>query len=445
MGRNVADVEVLVGRAASAITQRRGNTASALADQADDHATDGLLFLGNPHETVPRALLIDKRLGAVDVLGWQVIRMLANADRTTAFPTYVQLQPLLRSGVGSQASRGTVARVMAVLRLTRWMSLCHRSRNASNGRVIGNVYALHDEPVSPTEASMLDSEYFAFVEQSCRHKNRAVRDVALLIRSELEDEGAMVPGATAEAPSPMARLNQRARRFDEMQPSSQSELRQFSSDNAQFSERTKPEINELSRSSQSELSGRQARTTPSSQSELSLKSTAYRLVPVANSALTKVRSSNHYLRTGKETPEGPRQLFWSDLLELQPGDRDALTDTMSALPVELQQAVLDETAGKVASGKSDNPRGLLYGLIKRANVGEFRVTQHAQQQAERRGERYVQDTPSTHSTKPRPVSPGPIAVRAPGEPTGEEAKGQKQQIDGQAARQELLASLGIRR
>src|SRR5690554_5786365 len=130
MGRNVADVEVLVGRAASAITQRRCNTASALADQADDHATDVLLFLGNPHESVPRALLIDKRLGAVDVLGWQVIRMLANADRTTAFPTYVQLQPLLRSGVGSQASRGTVARVMAVLRLTRWMSLCHRSRNA---------------------------------------------------------------------------------------------------------------------------------------------------------------------------------------------------------------------------------------------------------------------------------------------------------------------------
>ncbi|SFI19052.1 hypothetical protein [Modicisalibacter xianhensis] len=75
--------DVLIGRAASFLTQRRGSEASALADE--EGALDGLLFLGNPHETVPRALLVDHRLGAVDVLGWQMIRLMSNADRSTAF------------------------------------------------------------------------------------------------------------------------------------------------------------------------------------------------------------------------------------------------------------------------------------------------------------------------------------------------------------------------
>src|SRR5690554_3597980 len=149
----IADWEILIGRAASAMTQRRGDHAPASqhSDNAAGEPSDGLVFLGNVHDTVPRALLLDRRLGAVDVLGWQMIRMLCNADRTTAFPTYDELQPLLRSSIGSQASRGTVARVMAILRLTRWLSLSHRARHETNGRVIGNVYVLHDEPVSPSD------------------------------------------------------------------------------------------------------------------------------------------------------------------------------------------------------------------------------------------------------------------------------------------------------
>ncbi|MCP1367181.1 STY4528 family pathogenicity island replication protein, partial [Halomonas sp. BBD48] len=139
--------DVLIGRAASFLTQRRGSEASALADEED--ALDGLLFLGNPHETVPRALLVDHRLGAVDVLGWQVIRLMSNADRSTAFPTYDELEPLLRSGAGQKASRKTVARVIAILRLTRWMTLGMKARNTANGRMIGNIYVLHDEPLAP--------------------------------------------------------------------------------------------------------------------------------------------------------------------------------------------------------------------------------------------------------------------------------------------------------
>lgn len=449
MGRHVADWQILVGRAASAITQRRGHHASALGNGAE--SPDGLLFLGNPHETVPRALLLDRRLGAVDILGWQMIRLLANADRTTAFPTYDDLQPLLRNGVDSQASRGTVARVIAVLRLTRWLSLAHRARNETNGRVIGNVYVLHDEPVDTAEASLLDDGYIDFVLQSCRHKNRIVREVAITMRAELEEAGTLSDAGAADLAAditPVERLNRRSRRFLEMQSqeraqSSSRDCGQFAIDSRQFSTQTQSKNKDLSLSSPREPSDTSSRTDLSSRRELSKKSSIYRLVRDTYSVATVVRSSKlPTTSTGIGNQGSRHELFWSDHLELSADERRVINDGMSDLPNDIRQAVLDETSGRVAAGKSDNPRGLLHALIRRAQTGEFRATRFAQQQAERRGERYITDTPDSdksHSpsdtppTRPVPahhfVSPPPAVTRQ----------------EAEAARAEMLASLGIKR
>lgn len=456
----IADWEVLVGRAAQTITERRGTHASAPASRepsATDEQTDGLVFLGNVHETVPRALLIDRRLGAIDVLGWQIIRMLCNADRTTAFPTYDELQPLLRSSAGKRASRGSVARVMAILRLTRWLSLSHRARNSTNGRVIGNVYVLHDETVGPAEANILDKDYFAFVQSSLKHKNRAVSAVARLVYENLVKQGFVDKAAnTAELvpTDPMARFNQRARRFNEMQsgsrPGSQRELGQFAEETPQFSERTQSKNNNLGDSSHSELRGSKSRTTPSSHSELSLKSVTYRLVPIANSVPTTVRSSINIHTSSKpdesKDTKRQRQLFWSDLLELQPSEQRSVTASLSVLPPDIQQAVLDETAGKIATGKSSSPKGLLHTLIKRASVGEFRPTQHAQHQAERRGERYEPiespvNTPSTQRSLQADSKPPQKATETEKDPASQEAA----KLAARQAREQMLTTLGIKR
>ncbi len=452
MGRHVADWQILVGRAASAITQRRDSHASAL-EAGDTESPDGLLFLGNPHETVPRALLLDRRLGAVDILGWQMIHLLANADRTTAFPTYDDLQPLLRNGIDSRASRGTVARVIAVLRLTRWLSLAHRARHETNGRVIGNVYVLHDEPVDTAEARLLDDDYIDFVMQSCRHKNRIVREVANSMRAELEEEDALsdvTSGTTGQASeaAPMARLNRRARRFEEMQspedaPSSPRELGQFAADSPQFSTRTQSRNNDLAPSSPHELRQFDTRDPLSSRGELSTKSNTYRLVREANSVPTVVRSSLNTTSTGyTPSDRDESDLFWSDLLELSSDERNSLSQTLRILPNDLQQAVLDETAGRVAAGKSDNPRGLLHALIKRSSAGEFRATRFAQDQAARRGERYVLDKPLSQDHRSIPDLPQGKPVSQKGSSDHELAE---LHVDGQAARRELLASLGIKR
>ncbi|MFO6407538.1 STY4528 family pathogenicity island replication protein, partial [Pseudomonas aeruginosa] len=109
----------------------------------------GIIFSGNPHETVPRRLLLDKRLTPLERNCWQVFRLLINDDGLTAFPTYEQLRPYLGMQPGKIASRETIAKALKVLRLTRWLSLGRRLRNDLNGQVQGNVYILHDEPVSP--------------------------------------------------------------------------------------------------------------------------------------------------------------------------------------------------------------------------------------------------------------------------------------------------------
>lgn len=72
----------------------------------------GIIFSGNPHETVPRRLLLDKRLTPLERNCWQVFRLLINDDGLTAFPTYEQLRPYLGMQPGKIASRETIAKAL---------------------------------------------------------------------------------------------------------------------------------------------------------------------------------------------------------------------------------------------------------------------------------------------------------------------------------------------
>jgi hypothetical protein len=46
--------------------------------------------------------------------------------------------------------------------LTRWLSLVRRRRDPKTGRILGNLYVLHDEPLTPFEAMQLDADYLAW-------------------------------------------------------------------------------------------------------------------------------------------------------------------------------------------------------------------------------------------------------------------------------------------
>ncbi|EPC00565.1 hypothetical protein L861_06405 [Litchfieldella anticariensis FP35 = DSM 16096] len=445
------DWQTLIGRAASAITRRRGEASnSENKTPRDKQELDGLLFFGNPHETVPRALLLDPRLGHVDKLGWQMMRLLVNPDRTTCFPTYDELQPLLRGAPGEQASRATVARVIAVLRLTRWLSLGHRARDKHNGRVIGNVYILHDEPLLPSEAEIFDAEYLEFVCQCLEHRNRVVNAVAHSVFEEIQQSGAL-----HSLPDRLQIMSQRARRHELMRDSSthaKSRKRHqapstspgSSAKSSQFSVKTQSIINDLAASSRRELRECPPRTALSSQQELSPESTSYPSVFPENSVST-VRTTHNVCnnrtvraREGGNTPD--QNLVWPGSLGLDAADRQALSLLLLDLPSELRQPVLDEASGRIEAGEVRHPKGFLRTLIKRAVQGEFVATGHAQQQAVKRGETRLR----SHATSPRNEVAATHA-RSADSPSMETACPRVTPREAAEAREACLRKVGLRR
>ena len=99
-------------------------TIERVAANRPKHPSDGMLFLGNRH---------------------------------TAFPNYDYIRATVNI-----ASKSTVARSIAVLRTTRWLTLCARVRERSS-RFQGNVFALHDEPLPLVDALHLDTGYMQFL------------------------------------------------------------------------------------------------------------------------------------------------------------------------------------------------------------------------------------------------------------------------------------------
>ena len=167
----------------------------ATTSRAQHSGQDNLLFLGHWHQAYPTAVVCDPVLEPVDKVVWMVIMLQAHeTGGRAAFPRYEVIAEL-----ANIASTSTIARAIAILRLTRWLSLCARVR-ASTGQFQGNVYALHDNPLPLADALYLDEGYMAFVRQSERHSHARVRRVATAVLATLA--GAVEQGEDPLAPLP---------------------------------------------------------------------------------------------------------------------------------------------------------------------------------------------------------------------------------------------------
>ncbi|RTB82308.1 STY4528 family pathogenicity island replication protein [Pseudomonas aeruginosa] len=312
---------------------------------------DGFLFSGNRHETVPRRLFLDRRLTPLERNAWQVFRLMLNDDGVTAFPTYEQLRPWLASmPCAGQASHETVARALTLLRLTRWLSLVRRRRDPKTGRILGNLYVLHDEPLTPFEAMQLDPDYLQLVSQALGHSAKAVQVVGLHTLTEISEDP-LLAGRTL--PSRLQVLAERlgSQSIAETESYSQEDATQDSEEGA----------TSLLRNPDG----------PTSESEAGLKPAPD--TPLRNPKQARtVRSSciNKVLTTAQ--PRALGDLQWpkrfADLkAEQQTGARVALQQVDAAL----RQAVLDEWASRCANHGVRNPAGYLFGIIQRAIHGEF--------------------------------------------------------------------------
>ncbi len=158
--------------------------AIAAAERSPDAGPrDRMVFLGNHHQSFPTAVVKDPILEPVDKVVWMAI-MLAVRDTGghIAFPGYDAL-----GRIANVASRSTVARAIAILRATRWLTLCARRRQI-NGRFTGHVYALHDEPIPLADALHLDNHYLLFLQDARNHGHRRVATVSRAVLDSIDED-----------------------------------------------------------------------------------------------------------------------------------------------------------------------------------------------------------------------------------------------------------------
>ena len=313
---------------------------------------DGFLYSGNRHESVPRALFLDRRLTPLERNAWQVFRFQLNDDGVTAFPTYDQLRPYLATmPCGAQASHETVARALTLLRLTRWLSLVRRRRDPKTGRILGNLYVLHDEPLTPFEAMQLDPDYLGLVSQALTHAAKAVQIVGMHTLKEIAEDP-LLSGRTL--PTRLQVLAQHMARHGWVTPSYPQEggnhdsedgteglLRNANPPSSESEVRPKPAPDGSIRNPKEDRTVRKDRINE------------VRTVPRAR-ALQNLRLPERFLRLKDEQQAGA-------LVALQQVDEAQ------------RQAVLDEWAARCRNSAVRNPAGYLFGIIQKAIRGEFKA------------------------------------------------------------------------
>jgi hypothetical protein len=148
--------------------------------RGDTRSVDSLVYIGNWQDAIPRSIWVDKELDSREVRSWGIIR--TQAIHSSA--VMLSLNRLLTETL--DYSNATVSRIIYVLRLTRWISLCSQLRT-QEGQFKGNIYAIHDAPVSISDSIYLDKDYLTFVQQQISHKNKKISKLAESIWQGLEN------------------------------------------------------------------------------------------------------------------------------------------------------------------------------------------------------------------------------------------------------------------
>lgn len=165
------------------IIERQINRAEKeLVDQrlySEDDDGMAVLFTGNHHDSSPRYLVVNQELSPVEKITWQVIRLTINdPSRPGSTPRRAELA----SKINCSAPTLTVSRNM--LRIQRWMTLCKTVRR--QGRFVGDIYLLHDEPLSLNTTLQFDPQYVQFLESQVQSSTKRLREAAARALEDVE-------------------------------------------------------------------------------------------------------------------------------------------------------------------------------------------------------------------------------------------------------------------
>lgn len=361
-------------------------TVAKVRAQSDPSLPDAMLFMGNWHQAVPAMVIQDPVLEPVDKLVWMVIMLHAReTGGRTAFPDYDTI-----AAKTNVSSTSTVSRAIAILRLTRWLTLCARVRQKS-GRFTGNVYILHDEPLPLVDALYLDEAYMAFVTQSQEHHHARVRRVAQAVLESL-DKDIQEGESLGRKESTIERRLQAAQQLSDSSGNHSKSGRYFT-----FHAAT---IGKLKNSSEASASAQSVQDQNSKAEEKEHYSSRCSSHYKKTTTTTTTQNTNHAEKTFSESnPSTPssteRALIYPP--RLSENQKHLADRYLAMIDPDDRQLVLDELQGRLESEQKgmkpvyDELR-FLHSLCKAAQQGEF-VPNLAIKVVEARQERVRQAPP----------------------------------------------------
>jgi len=324
-------------------------------ESGSTHA-DAMLFMGNRHQAFPTLVVQDPVLEPVDKLVWMVIMLQAQeTGGSTAFPSYEYL-----AKKANVSSTSTISRAIAILRATRWLTLCARLREAS-GRFRGNVYALHDEPLPLADALHLDPDYMKFLQQSLGHHHARVRRVAKGVLDTIDEDIQEGIDICAQG-HPLERRMQAAEAIRQDSP-----RRYFA-----FSEKVMTQLRNVV---SEDGADHRDQNSKADETGLQISSPQNSKSSSCSSYINKTTTTKTTDETKISGPlDGEPALIYPK--RLSENQRELADRYLKSVPVAVRQSILDELEGRFRSEQKgmkpvyDEMR-FLHFLCRAANKGEF--------------------------------------------------------------------------
>ena len=351
-------------------------------------ARDTLLFLGQRHQAFPAIIVSDPVLEPVDKVIWMTLWQAGGAGLMQAtFPSYAEIAANAHVG-----SKTTIARALAILRATRWISLCATVRGRG-GRFRNNIYAVHDEPQTLATAMALDPTYMKFLEAAREHAHLRVRSVVRAVLTSIDED----IDAQMDVVAPVNVINQRLQALKAV--SAPGEHRYFG-----FSPRRVAAIDAESR--------------PEEEVDRVQILDSVDQVQILDSVISS--SSNNKTTTTAVSPDKPQDATEPALVfprGLSENQRTLALHYLRRVPTTMRQAVLDELDGRLRAANHGakplyDPVRYLHRLCVEVEDGRFVVNLGEAILAERTRRQRPQQSPAATENSP-PTAPKAASEKSP--------------------------------
>lgn len=418
----------------------RIKASSAAARGERNTGYDTLLFLNTRYESLPTSVQHEQTLSpaAKTVFNnlWIFAKNAGAGASSTLFPDY---DWLMRA---CSMSRGSVASSMTQLRLMRFITLHQKLRNEHH-QFVGNDYILNDEPMAMADTLLLDADFVEFVRKARNHRHKRVCQLAKMtwasLNQHLESPDLLRPQTQIEKieARQQAQMIIQKRLFPELvdenspQPESyygipveayEAALKRVSQ---LPDEEDPPRVHKVNAALESRVHNVNAAPKPQvhnvnsgleegqvhfvnagkTASELQVHNVNSEVNADMNAEVNSSSSSIYKTTTTTDTEftEETAQATGAIADNLVfpefefPNERQLIEMLLAKLPMEHQQAMLDELAGRMEDSNMEPIRNVVMffrSMIRKFNDGSFNFTSYSSRKARERNQPAAQDKAS---------------------------------------------------